>query len=257
MGIASFQQALCDLVASPRLCRALRAAPEEVLANYQLSAREQTRLREVVWQRGMSTNCSLYRSNRVTPLYTLLNYTCRALREQLRPLLDEFWDAKTYRDGQFPSEVERFAAFLRQRIADGIVSSPFAGELLQFELALNALNFAPRKQLPSEVEDPVAPGPDTPCRLHPLARLVAFRHEPATLLAAAAGGGLASAKIPRRETLIMLSLADGKLSLIELPGGFRPTLTDDGQLRDLLTPRQAPALADTGLLVSYTFLSSP
>ena len=249
MSIASFQQALCDLVASPRLCRALRAAPEEVLANYQLSAREQARLREVVWQRGMSTNCSLYRSNRVTPLYTLLNYTCRALGDQFRALLDEFWDAKTYRDDQFTGEVERFAAFLRRCIADGIVSSPFAGELLQFELALHALNFAPRKRLLSEIKDLVTPDLDTPCRIHPLARLVRFRHDPAPLLAAAARGVLASAKIRRRETLVVVSLMNGKLSLIELPDDFRPALADGGQLLEPLTARQAPVLADAGLLV--------
>ena len=65
MSVASFQQALCDLIASPRLCRALRAAPEEVLANYELSARERARLCEVVWQRDMlRRDCSLYRANR-------------------------------------------------------------------------------------------------------------------------------------------------------------------------------------------------
>jgi hypothetical protein len=88
MSVASFQQALCDLIASPRLCLALRAAPEEVLENYELSARERARLCEAVWQRGMSTNCSLYRANRVTPLYMLLTYTCRSLGDQLRSLLE-------------------------------------------------------------------------------------------------------------------------------------------------------------------------
>ena len=69
MSVASFQQALCDLIASPSLCRALRSDPDDVMANYELSDRERRRLVEAVWQRGMSTNCSLYRSNRVTPLH--------------------------------------------------------------------------------------------------------------------------------------------------------------------------------------------
>jgi hypothetical protein len=249
MSVASFQQALCDLIASPRLCRALRAAPEEVLANYELSARERARLCGAVWQRGMSTNCSLYRANRVTPLYMLLTYTCRSLGDQLRSLLDEFWDAKIYRDGQFPSEVERFAAFLRKRIADGIVSSPFTAELLEYELKLNALNFAPRKQLLREVEALPAPGPDTPCRIHPLARLVRFHHDPAALLDAAARGVIASAKIPRQETLLVLSLVDGDVSVIQLPDDIRRALDDDGQFLESLTPQLAPALADAGLLV--------
>lgn len=249
MSVASFQQALCDLIASPRLCRALRAAPEEVLANYELSARERARLCEVVWQRGMSTNCSLYRANRVTPLYMLLTYTCRSLGDQLRSLLDEFWDAKIYRDGQFSSEVEQFAAFLRKRIAAGIVSNPFTAELLEFELKLNALKFAPRKQLLREVEALPAPGPDTPCRIHPLACLVRFHHDPAALLDAAARDVIASAKIPRQETLLVLSLADGDVNVIQLPDDIRRALDDDGQFLELLTPQLAPALADAGLLV--------
>lgn len=249
MSVASFQQALCDLIASPGLCRALRAGHEEVLANYELSARERARLCDVVWQRGMSTNCSLYRANRVTPLYMILTYTLRSLGDQLRSLLDEFWDAKIYRDGQFSSEVERFAAFLCKRIADGIVSSPFTAELLEFELKLNALKCAPRKQLLREVEALPAPGPDTPCRIHPLARLVRFHHDPAALLDAAAREVIASAKIPRQETLLVLSLAGGGVSVIQLPDDIRSALDDDGQFLESLTPRLAPALADAGLLV--------
>jgi len=249
MSVTSFQQALCDLIASPRLCRALRAAPEEVLANYELSARERARLCEVVWQRGMSTNCSLYRANRVTPLYMLLTYTCRSLGDQFRSLLDEFWDGKIYRDGQFSSEVEQFAAFLRQRIADGMVSSPFTAELLEFELKLNALRSAPRKQLLREVKTLPAPGPDTPCRIHPLARLVRFHHDPDALLDAAARGVIAAAKIPRRETLLALSLVDGEVRVIRLPDDIRRALDDDGQFLESLTPQLAPALADAGLLV--------
>jgi hypothetical protein len=249
MSIASFQQALCDLIASPGLCRALRAGDEAVLANYELSARERVRLFDVVRQRGMSTNCSLHRANRVTPLYMVLTFTLRALDDQLRSLLDEFWDAKIYQDGQFSSEVELFAAFLRTRMADGVVSSPFAAELLAFELALNDLKCAPRKRLLREVEALPAPGPETPCRIHPLARLAWFRHDPAVLLDAAARDVMASATIPRQETLLVLSLATGHLSVIQPPEEFRHALDDDGQWLESLTPRLAPVLFDAGLLV--------
>jgi hypothetical protein len=95
----------------------------------------------------MSTNCSLYRSNRITPIYTLLHYTCLSLGDQFRTLIDQFWAVKDYQDGQFKSEAERFGAFLRPKIAAGEVASPFACELLDFELARNALEFAPRKEL--------------------------------------------------------------------------------------------------------------
>jgi hypothetical protein len=257
MSVISFQQALCDLIASPRLCRALRAAPEETLSKYELSARERARLHEVVWQRGMSTNCSLYRANRLTPIYMVLTYTCRSLGDQLRALMDEFWDAEIYRDGQFPREVDRFAAFLRKRIVDGVVASPFTAELLAFEMAANAFRFAPRRQLLHELQGIPAPGPDTPCRLHPLARLVRFRHDPAALLDAAERRVIASAKIPPREALIALSMVNGDVGVIQLSDDIRDLLANDGQLLKPLTPRLAPALADAGLLVPCNLQLAP
>lgn len=249
MSVTSFQQALCDLIASPRLCRALRAAPEQVLSNYELSAREQARLRDVVWQRGMSTNCSLHRANRLTPIYTALTYTCRSLGDQLRALLDEFWDAETYRDGHFPREVERFAAFLRDRIADGRVASPYTAELLEFELALDALRLAPRRQLLQDMRSLPAPDADTPCRLHPLVRLVRFRHDPDALLDAASRRLIASATIASQQTLVALSMVNGDVDVIQLPEDVCRMVGDDGRLCEPLTPRLAPALAAADLLV--------
>lgn len=250
MSIASFQQALCDLIASPRLCLALRSNPEATLSGYRLSARERTRLTEVVWQRGMSTNCTLYRSNRVTPVYTLLNFTCRALGDQLTALLDEFWEAKEFRDGQFHSEIERFAAFLCRHIADGGIRSPFAAELLQFELALNALEFAPRKQVLRELAKLAPLQPDTPCRLHPLARLVRFRHDPDILLEAAARGVMPSPDMAEEDALVVVSvIGDGGPSILRLADDASRALFDAAATAEPLTPRRAPGLAAAGLLV--------
>jgi hypothetical protein len=203
----------------------------------------------VVWQRGMSTNCSLYRSNRVTPLYTMLNFTCRSLGDQFRPLLDQFWDAKDYQDGQFQSEVERFGSFLRERIADGVLSNPFTAELLEFELALNDLAFAPRQQLLGEIACLPPPDPDTPCRLHPLARLVRFQHDPTALLAAAARGEISSSNIPRQDTLIVLDIMNDDVRVTQVPAETCHALADGTQSMEPLTPRRAPTLADAGLLV--------
>jgi hypothetical protein len=250
MSLPSFQHALCELIASPRLCLALRADPDAALARYELSARERKRLVEVVRQHGMSTNCTLYRSNRITPIYTLLHYTCLSLGAQFGPLVDQFWDAKEYQDGQFQSEVERFGAFLRQRVADGAVSSPFAGELLEFELAMNALEFGPRKELLRELASLQPPESDTPCRLHPLARIVRFRHDPSVLLAAAARGAMPAPDLPKHEALVVLSVVDGDLKVVQLPDGACRAFVDAAtQTVEWLTPRLAPALADAGLLV--------
>jgi hypothetical protein len=250
MSLSSFQHALCDLIASPRLCLALRADAEAVLAGYELTARERKRLMEVVWQHGMSTNCTLYRSNRITPIYTLLNYTCLSLGDQFRSLIDQFWGAKEYQDGQFQSEVERFGAFLRERVADGAVLSPFTGELLEFELAMNALEFGARKEVLRELASLPPPEPSTPCRLHPLVRLVRFRHDPAVLLAAAAQGAMPSPDLPEHATLVVLSAVDGDLKVMQLGDEACYALADAAsQTVERLTPRLAPALADAGLLV--------
>jgi hypothetical protein len=251
VSLPSFQRALCDLIASPNLCLALRADPDATLAAYDVSPRERARLVEVVWQRGMSTNCTLYRSNRITPIFTMLNYTCLALGAQFAGLIEEFWDAKAYRDNQFQSEVERFGAFLRRHIAEGAVESPYAGELLAFELAKNALEFSPRKAVLRELAGVASPGSDTRLRLHPLARIVRFDHDPGALLVAAAEGALPTPDLPPRETFVVLSVADGALTAMQLLDE-----ADDGSAPPHVEPPLAPfagALARAGLLVPWAF----
>jgi hypothetical protein len=253
MSVTSFQRALCDLIASPRLCLALREDPDATLAPYELSTRERKRLATVVWQRGMSTNCTLYRSNRITPIYTLLNYTCLALGSQFGILIDQFWDLKGYRDGQFKSEVERFGIFLRQRVTDGTIVSPFVGELLDFELARNELEFTPRKQVLRAIAHLGPPKADTPCRLHPLARLVRFRHDPRALLRAAADGIMPPPDLPETEVLVVLSVVDGALRVMQLADAmlFRSDYAASA-LVGWPAPHFATALADAGLLIPFT-----
>src|SRR5439155_20830181 len=68
MTMAAFQRAYADLAGSPRLCLAVRADPAAALAPYDLDAREHRRLADIVWQRGMDANCTLYRATRITGL---------------------------------------------------------------------------------------------------------------------------------------------------------------------------------------------
>jgi len=70
MTMQAFQQAMCDLVASPDLCLMLVQSPEQVLGRYDLSDRDRRRLIAIVQQRGMLVNCSLYRANRLSPIYS-------------------------------------------------------------------------------------------------------------------------------------------------------------------------------------------
>ena len=250
MSLESFQRALCDLVASPDLCLAVREDSGAALAAYTLTARERERLAAVVWQRGMSTNCTLYRSNRITPVYTLLPFTCRALGGQFQPLIEAFWRARVFGDGQFLSEVDRFGMFLRRRIAEGGVASPFAGELLAFELARNELAFLPRKAALERVAALPAPDPAAPCALHPLARAVAFSHDPVALLDAAAAGALPTA-LPERAALVVLSVVTGALTVLQIPEPARLACrltAEGGALWPLAS--LAPDLARAGLLVA-------
>jgi hypothetical protein len=250
MSIAAFQRALCDLIASPELCLALRANPEPTLASYELSVRERERLTAVVRQRGMSTNCTLYRSNRITPIYTLLPFTCRSLGAQFGGLIEQYWAGENYKDGQFKSEVERFGDFLRRRIAARSVASVFTREILAFELARHALEFGPRKSVLRELAELPPLEPNKPCRLHPLARLVRFDHDPALVLAAFARGSTPPADLPGAEAFVVLSVIHGDLEALRLTDDIAAD-HDETSSEPVTWPqaRLVPELVKEGLLV--------
>ena len=176
MALSSFQRALCDLVRSPDLCRVLLAAPADICGRYDLSAREQRRLVAMVGQRGMSLNCTLYRVNRIAPIYTLLPRTCFLLGADLARESELYW--ATHEDAvlQFMREAERFAAFLRGRVRGGVTLSAFLSEILDLELAMGALQYRP----PAAAA--CGDGDGDRLQLHPLVRLVRFQHEPTQLM---------------------------------------------------------------------------
>ena len=178
-----FQKALCDLVASPDLCILLREAPDEVLARYELTARDRRRLVDVVQQRGMVVNCSLYRANRLSPIYNLMPHTCFLLGNALMDEATEFWKDFEETRLQFDEEVEKFGEFLRQRIELGLLQDPFLAEVLEYELALNELRFSQRLEVLSRLQHREAAS-DLGNRigLHPLVRILLFKHEPDRLL---------------------------------------------------------------------------
>lgn len=165
MSLASFQRAFCDLIASPALCVHLIQAPEEVWSRYDLSPRERRRLAAIVQQPGMSTTCTLYRVNRITPLYTLLPLTSFLLGDRLIAEAEAYWVEFPGSDLQFKLEVERFAGFLRGRLRTGELEDPYLEEILEFETAAAALRYASR-----------AAGSEA------LVRVVRFRHDPELLL---------------------------------------------------------------------------
>ncbi|MBC9933651.1 hypothetical protein [Chitinophaga qingshengii] len=146
MSLLSFQQALAALIASPELCLEARQQPETVFASYDLSDREKKRLQTVVFQRGMSVNCTLYRVNRITPIYTLLPYTCLLLGDQLMPLATRFWETCRRSDLQFKREIQLFTDYLDHQIQEGRLQITYLPEILRMETAINELKFLSKQQ---------------------------------------------------------------------------------------------------------------
>lgn len=183
MTMRGFQQAMCDLVASPDLCGQLLQSPEEVLSRYDLSDRDRRRLVEVVQQPGMVVNCSLYRANRLTPIYNLLPHTCFLLGDTLMNEATEFWNSFEETLLQFDEEVERFGDFLRHRIELGVQRNPLLAEVLEYELVVNKFRFAARLEILASLES----AKSAACKsnlisLHPLIRVLQFSYEPSKLL---------------------------------------------------------------------------
>lgn len=163
MALLGFQQALADLIASPALARRLRAGDETILGEYDLDDRDRRRLRGIVAQPGMATNCSVYRMNRITPIFTMLPMTCLLLGDALIEEAEHFWRATEGTDLQFRPETERFVSFLRERVATGMIDEPYLDEVMDLEVAVNRISLATRGE------------PDAVARIR-------FRHDPVALL---------------------------------------------------------------------------
>lgn len=209
MSLLSFQKALTDLIASPQLCLQLRSDPTTVLLQYDLTSRERLRLQAVVYQQGMSVSCTLYRVNRITPVYTMLPYTCFLLGAQLIPVIEEFWAIDNRSDLQFKREISIFGEFLLQKLLGGELVNPYLREIVVMELAINELKFLPRNLLMENNNEETG--------LHPLVRLVPFDHPPEALLTALANMQLPGQEDDTGEYWLMLDHREEELSFRALP----------------------------------------
>ena len=141
--LVEFQQALADLVASPALCREVRADPNLLRLRYELSHREYERLIGMVHHRGMALNCMLYRANRLAPLALNLYGFCRALGPRLGPLLTEYTEQHPHSNVHFYLECDRFCSFVENKLTEGYKLEPdakavFDRERLMIRLKLEA-----------------------------------------------------------------------------------------------------------------------
>jgi hypothetical protein len=124
MSLEAFQRAFAEMVASPRRCIELRSA-EAWLDGFDLDDRERRRLVAMARHPGMSHNCTLYRSNRLTAE------------------LEAFWASEPDSELQFKREAQRFASFLLKRLRDGALTDPSVADELEAELQTLEQRFAP------------------------------------------------------------------------------------------------------------------
>lgn len=185
MSLASFQRALVDLAAVPGLCARVREDPDAALSGYALTEVERRRLVSAAGQRGMVVNGMLYRSNRLSPLVSQLPYTFLLLAHDLKPTADAYWAVNPSLERNAPTEVRRFAAFVTERAAAGLLREPLVPEVLAWEMTVYELALLPPARTRAEAADAAGRArPDGPLRPHPLTGIAAFSREPAALLPA-------------------------------------------------------------------------
>jgi hypothetical protein len=244
MSLLGFQRALADMVSSPALAIAVGANDRAAFEPYELSARERARLEAIARQPGMEVSCTLYRANRLTPIVMLLPYTCFILGDRIKAIAERFW-SESPTDLQFRTEIDCFADFLRHRVAAGELDEPLLDEVLEFELATNELRFLPRRRLSQEV----AAGDGTSLRLHPLVRLVSFRHDPQTLLARLAAADPLPYALDVGEFHLVLLAGEDELEVRQIDRRLAQLLEALSHGSVSLDSEDAQLLVDEGLAV--------
>jgi hypothetical protein len=144
MALGDFQRAFADLAASPERCLEARENPDVALGSYDLTGVERRRLAAMVREPAMSVNCTLYRVNRLTPIYSVLPLTCFFLADRLASELSLFWTSFDDATLQYGKEAWRFGKWVLARIAAGDVPKGPVEDAIRFELAAFAVRTAPR-----------------------------------------------------------------------------------------------------------------
>lgn len=191
MSLPDFQTAFARLIASPQLCEKVLVNEDDFFEGYTLTTREKARLHSVLRQKGMSACCSLYRLNRITPLYTQLSNTATLLMDDFVPLAEEYWQLYPDFTLQFKDEVLAFSHFLRQKIAEGSITTPYLKEVLQLEIAINELSYVPEGE----------------CKVLP------FDYDIFQILHALNNGNLRDGTIEKSPTLAKIYLQNQKLQM--------------------------------------------
>jgi hypothetical protein len=116
--LSDFQQALAEITASPRFCLAVRRNASLLRERYQLSERERRQVLAMAQHPAMECACSLYRANRLAPLFRNLPGTLEALHDRLESTLNDYWEAHPWPHRYGYLESERFCRWLEPLTAD-------------------------------------------------------------------------------------------------------------------------------------------
>lgn len=174
MSLQAFQQALSELVMSPEFRQRLQEEPEAALAAYDLDPRERRRVLSVAADQRVRASTVIHRSFRLGMLLDTMPRTCAALGNAgLKEIVHAYWRSHLPKDYYYAREAARFGAYLLEQLAGGEVVSPYAEEVLHFELASLELRRSASDEAGTPAEEPT-----------PAERRVTFRHDPRVLLPA-------------------------------------------------------------------------
>jgi hypothetical protein len=205
MSLQGFQQAMAELVLSPRWKARIVADPAAGLAPYDLTPAERGRIEALAADPGPGLRAStmIHRSFRLSMLSNTLPLTCRALGAAgVRDVVSAYWQTYLPQNYYYVQEGLRFGRFALARWAESGFSHPLLPEVLEVELTQNELSELP--PWPGEATAPVAEevaaalgraavgelaalGGWT-ARCHPSCRAVLFRRDPAAVLPALQAG---------------------------------------------------------------------
>jgi hypothetical protein len=216
MSLQDFQRALSDLVMSPGLRTRVAAEPADGLAAYDLSDQEHRRLAALARDPGLRTGTIIHRASRLAMLSNTVPRTCRVLGSRgLKELVHAYWSEHPPRSMLYVQEAGRFADYAFARLDAGTFANPFLREVLELELETLLLSRTAGAWEPPTGETRAAV-PERP-RLHPLCRVVAFRHDPDAVVQALDAGRQLDGLAEEERYLLLTAIGGGRVGLRQVP----------------------------------------
>jgi hypothetical protein len=153
---------------------------------------------------------------------------------------------------QFHDEVKQFGDFLRRRLETGSLQNPMLAEVIDYELALNEFRYTPRLDVLARLElNTTIASESKGVQLHPLIRVLWFRHEPRRLLEFLEERRPPPYDLAEGEFWLLL---DGKGEEVEIklidPGVGRLLKAIEAGTSPPLSAEDVEVLMDAGLIVS-------